>query len=88
MFRNVVRALVMEGRPVDAVPAGAKAELVLDQTPFYAEAGGFDDSRNIAREMAPTAEHFPKRLNAMLPPLHASIRRQTMLAEQQLSIRL
>ena len=36
----VVRGLVVDGQLVDAVPAGVKAELVLDQTPFYAEAGG------------------------------------------------
>jgi alanyl-tRNA synthetase len=36
----VVRGLVVDGKLADAVPAGVKAELVLDQTPFYAEAGG------------------------------------------------
>ena len=37
---SVVRALVIDGQLAEAVPAGSKAELVLDQTPFYAEAGG------------------------------------------------
>ena len=35
-----VIGLVVDGQPVDRVPAGARAELVLDRTPFYAEAGG------------------------------------------------
>jgi alanyl-tRNA synthetase len=35
-----VVALLAEKQPVESVPAGAAAELVLDQTPFYAEAGG------------------------------------------------
>jgi alanyl-tRNA synthetase len=35
-----VIGLVADRELVQAVPAGAKAELVLDQTPFYAEAGG------------------------------------------------
>jgi len=35
-----VIGLVMNRELVDSVPAGAKAELVFDQTPFYAEAGG------------------------------------------------
>jgi alanyl-tRNA synthetase len=35
-----VVGLLVEREMVDEVPAGAKAELVFDQTPFYAEAGG------------------------------------------------
>jgi alanyl-tRNA synthetase len=35
-----VIGLLVEKQPVERVPAGAKAELVFDQTPFYAEAGG------------------------------------------------
>jgi alanyl-tRNA synthetase len=35
-----VKALILDQQPVDEVPAGIQAELVLDQTPFYAEAGG------------------------------------------------
>ena len=35
-----VIGLLVEKQLVDSVPAGAKAELVFDQTPFYAEAGG------------------------------------------------
>jgi alanyl-tRNA synthetase len=32
--------LLVDREPVEEVPAGARAELVLDRTPFYAEAGG------------------------------------------------
>jgi len=35
-----VIGLLVDRQPVEEVPAGAAAELVLDQTPFYAEAGG------------------------------------------------
>src|SRR5579872_1076344 len=35
-----VIGLLIDKQPVESVPAGAAAELVLDQTPFYAEAGG------------------------------------------------
>jgi alanyl-tRNA synthetase len=35
-----VIGLVVERGLVDEIPAGARAELVFDQTPFYAEAGG------------------------------------------------
>ncbi len=35
-----ITALLVEGEPVSEVAAGAEAELVLDRTPFYAEAGG------------------------------------------------
>ncbi|MBZ5620195.1 MAG: alanine--tRNA ligase, partial [Acidobacteriia bacterium] len=35
-----VIGLLVDKRPVESVPAGVKAELVFDQTPFYAEAGG------------------------------------------------
>ena len=35
-----VVGLLVDKQPVDSVPAGVKAELVLDQTPFYAESGG------------------------------------------------
>ena len=35
-----VIGLLVDKQPVDVVPAGAKAELVFDQTPFYAETGG------------------------------------------------
>lgn len=35
-----VRALIVDKLQVEGVPPGTKAELVLDQTPFYAEAGG------------------------------------------------
>jgi len=35
-----VVGLLVKGEPVQELPAGAEAELVLDRTPFYAEAGG------------------------------------------------
>ena len=35
-----VIGLLVDKQPVDSVPAGASAELVFDQTPFYAESGG------------------------------------------------
>jgi alanyl-tRNA synthetase len=35
-----VVGLLVDKQPVDSVSAGASAELVLDQTPFYAESGG------------------------------------------------
>jgi alanyl-tRNA synthetase len=35
-----VRGLLVEGIAVDVAAAGAEVELVLDRTPFYAEAGG------------------------------------------------
>jgi alanyl-tRNA synthetase len=35
-----VIGLLVDKQPVDAVPAGAAAEVVFDQTPFYAESGG------------------------------------------------
>ena len=33
-------AIVVEGKPVERIEAGAKAALLLNQTPFYAESGG------------------------------------------------
>jgi alanyl-tRNA synthetase len=35
-----VAALLLDGKSVNEIPYGAKAELVLDHTPFYAESGG------------------------------------------------
>ncbi|MFT4246243.1 MAG: alanine--tRNA ligase [Micrococcaceae bacterium] len=35
-----VKALLVDGKEVDTVEEGQKVQLVLDQTPFYAEAGG------------------------------------------------
>ena len=37
---GLVRAILVEGKPVDAAEAGAKVELVVNQTPFYGESGG------------------------------------------------
>ena len=36
----IVRGIVVDQKPAAGIESGAKAELVLDQTPFYAEAGG------------------------------------------------
>jgi alanyl-tRNA synthetase len=38
--RAVIRALFAAGRPVEKLTAGATGVVVLDRTPFYAEAGG------------------------------------------------
>lgn len=38
--RAKVVALFVDGRRVDEAPAGSEVEVVLDRTPFYAEAGG------------------------------------------------
>ncbi len=35
-----VKALIKDGRPADEIREGDEAEVVLDRTPFYAEAGG------------------------------------------------
>ena len=35
-----VRAIFIDGKPVDSAVAGQKAEIVLDTTPFYGESGG------------------------------------------------
>jgi alanyl-tRNA synthetase len=36
----VVKAILIEGKSVESAEAGTKVQIVLDQTPFYAESGG------------------------------------------------
>ena len=38
--KATVLAIVSEGKLIDRLEAGAKADLILDRTPFYAESGG------------------------------------------------
>ncbi len=40
LAEGTVTALIAAGRETDELPAGAEGEVVLDRTPFYAEAGG------------------------------------------------
>ena len=42
-----VRGMLRDGRPVTSATAGDVLELVLDETPFYAESGGQDADRGI-----------------------------------------
>jgi alanyl-tRNA synthetase len=37
---STVRAIIMNGEPVDKIEAGSEGEILLDRTPFYAESGG------------------------------------------------
>jgi alanyl-tRNA synthetase len=42
-----VRGIVVDGRSVDVAHAGETVEVVLDETPFYAEAGGQDSDAGL-----------------------------------------
>ena len=48
-------ALVQNGQPVNEVKPGAEVEIVLDHTPFYAEAGG--QVGDIGHFLAPDSDH-------------------------------
>ncbi|WP_341728754.1 alanine--tRNA ligase [Brooklawnia sp.] len=47
-----VRGLIADGESVTSVPAGSIVEVVLRETPFYAESGGQDSDRGILRTPA------------------------------------
>ena len=72
-----VLALVVDEQIVDSVPAGARADLLLDHTPFYAEAGGqVGDKGTIQREGVDVA-----RVEDVIRPLPGlSIHKITALA--------
>ena len=44
-----VRGIIHDGQLVDHAPAGSVVEVVLDETPFYAEAGGQDADRGVLK---------------------------------------
>jgi alanyl-tRNA synthetase len=37
---GVVQAILLDGKPVDRIEAGAEAAIIVNQTPFYGESGG------------------------------------------------
>ena len=81
-----VLGLLIDRELADQVPAGAKAELVLDQTPFYAEAGGQVGDRGVlysadGRKVADVESAFPgvPGLTVHRIVAHAPLRRDDVL---------
>ncbi len=51
--KTTVKALIVDGEGADTIEAGRKGEVVLDSTPFYAEAGGqVGDSGSLSKNGA------------------------------------
>lgn len=52
VLETKVRGLIADGESVTSVPAGSVVEVVLAETPFYAEAGGQDSDAGVLRTAA------------------------------------
>jgi alanyl-tRNA synthetase len=76
-----VRALVVAGRPVESAGAGAELELVVDETPFYAEGGGQVGDRGIAH-----AEKGRLRIDDTRRPAGALVVHQGVVEEGTLRV--
>ena len=76
---GVVAGLVSDQTRVEAVPAGARAEVVLAETPFYAEAGGQVGDRG-ALYSTETGEQVAEVEGAYSPVPGLTVHRVTALA--------